>query len=59
MLNINDNTKEILASEEIVIKDFDILAPIFNVKEELEIMTKKLDFKDYKTEVFCPIPKDI
>ena len=58
MLNINDNTNFILENREIVIREFDILAPIFNIDEELEYLTKKLPFKKYQTEILCYIPKN-
>ena len=58
MLNINDNSEAILKSRDVLMKDFDILASIFNIDEELKQMTKRLDFKVYETVILCKLPKE-
>ena len=53
MLNINNNEKYFKENKENLIDELFILAPLVNIEEMIEEISKPLKFVEYKTELYC------
>lgn len=52
MLNLNNNNPYFLNNKETIIKELFILAPIVNIDEMINDMSKTLEFVEYKTDLY-------